>query len=213
MQRLFLFVITLAAMALLGSTASAALIVSGNVPQNDEENILFNEPGLIATGTTVQGLTNQTQAIVNFTGTEELTTPAQGQARIEATDGGFDNLTIALAPPGGVFHDLILNLNADADGFVTFFVDEGSGLVEYDPDFDLDANGENFFTLTSDTGFTAVKFVTHDTTVDVELDDLRQIRISGVQPNTPIPEASSIAAWGICAVFGAFVAYRRRRAC
>jgi len=31
--------------------------------------------------------------------------------------------------------------------------------------------------------------------------------------STVIPEASSLVAWGICAAFGAFVAYRRRRAC
>ena len=193
--------------------ATAALIVSGNVPEPEEENILFNEPGLISTGVTIQGITNQTDVVVNFTGDGEvLTTPAQGQARIEAVVGSFDFLPIQLAPPGGIFGDVILNLNAEADGFVTFTVDEGSGPILYPTVFSIDGGGQNFFTATSDLGFRSISFKTFGAVSAVGLDDVRQIRLSLVRPTAPVPEVASIAAWAIGIGMGALVHCRSSRA-
>jgi hypothetical protein len=202
----------LCVIGLYNSSASAAVIVPGNIPEPGEENILFNQPGLISTGVTIQGITNQTAVVVNFTGDGEIiTTPAQGQARIEAVDGSLDFLSIRLAPPGGTFGDIILNLNAEADGFVTFTVDEGSGPVLFPTVFNIDAGGQNFFTATSALGFLSFSFQTSGAVSAVGLDDVRQIRISQVRPNAGVPEVSSIAAWAVCIGMGAMVYLRRKR--
>ena len=45
-----------------------------------EENLLFNDPGLVLNGLTVQGLTNQTSTLLDITG-QELLVADGGQAR------------------------------------------------------------------------------------------------------------------------------------
>ena len=90
------------------SISGANLIISTGLVggSGDVENVLFNEASLIATGTTVQGITNQTGSIVNFISNENLLTPPSGQARIEAQDGAFDNLVIAMNDPSKGFSKL-----------------------------------------------------------------------------------------------------------
>ena len=65
--------------------ADSVTFTIGNNPQQDEENILLNNG---TTGTTVFGLTNQTQLQVAFSSTTDiLVEPSSGQARVEAQDG------------------------------------------------------------------------------------------------------------------------------
>src|SRR4051794_31066165 len=78
----------------------------GNVPQSDEENVLFSTN---QTGSTVTGMTNQTSTVVNFSSTADvLMTTANGQATLTASDGLINDVTISLAN-GGTYSDLILN--------------------------------------------------------------------------------------------------------
>jgi len=75
----------------------------------------------------------------------------------------------------------------------------------------IDSSGNNFFTLLAEPGdsFTSIEI---RTTLGV-LEAVVQPRISGVASSAVvIPEASSIGAWGICALLGVIVAYRRRSA-
>jgi hypothetical protein len=68
----------------------------------DVDDVVFNPCGLgNMSGTTRQGCFNTSNAtLVNFTGNEVLTTEAGGgQSRIEAPDGTFSSVTIALADP------------------------------------------------------------------------------------------------------------------
>lgn len=155
----------------------------GNVP--GDENILFNEPGLVGTGNPVQGITNNTDFIVNFLGTETLTTPSGGQARIEGEDGAFDDLTVTLDMIGAVYTSLIFNLNAADDGQTTIRVFEDNG-AETSATFDIDQNGENFFIITAINN--QLISSVHVTTT-VPLQDIRQIRMGGAA----VPEPSSIA--------------------
>ena len=74
----------------------------GNIPQTDE-NVLFNESGLWDNQNTVQGITNQTDLIIDFMGLETMVTPSGGQARIEANDGDFSQLSIQMNETDGIF--------------------------------------------------------------------------------------------------------------
>ena len=100
--------IVVAAVVLLGATEARAnaILTIGNVPQVDE-NILLNTGDI---GNPIFGTTNSTGLMVRFTGNEQLTAPANGQARIEAADDLFTYLMVDL--PSGSFTSLIVNLDA-----------------------------------------------------------------------------------------------------
>jgi len=185
----------------LSAKADSVTFTIGNNPQPDEENILLNSG---ATGTTVFGLTNQTQLQVSFSSTTDtLVEPSSGQARVEALDGLLNNVTIAI--PNGTFHDIILN---------PFF---GSGTATVDvvtannDTFSFSytlSNGQNFLTIVADPG-TAIFSVT--LTAPGGFTDLRQPRISGASENVPEPATLSLIAFGMLGGAGALRRIHTRR--
>jgi len=88
------------------SAAQADVIFTlGNNPQPDEENILFNKND---TGSTVSGVTNSSNMIVNFSSTtDNLIVTAGGQAKVTADDNLINDIRITF--PGVTFQDLIIN--------------------------------------------------------------------------------------------------------
>lgn len=181
--------------------ADSVTFTIGNNPQNNEENILLNSG---ASGTTVLGLTNQTQLQVAFTSTTDtLVEPSSGQARVEAQDGLVNNITISI--PNGTFTDIILN---------PFF---GSGTADvsvltannetFTFSYSL-SNGQNFLTIVADPG-TAIFSVT--ITAAGGFTDLRQPRISGAAANetSNVPEPATLLLFGF-GLLGTAGAMRRK---
>ncbi|HET6644258.1 MAG TPA: PEP-CTERM sorting domain-containing protein [Fimbriimonadales bacterium] len=180
----------LAALCLAAGAANAAIVIlvgPGNF--EGDQNVLYNENGLLDNGPLVQGLTNQTGAIVDFFDAgEDLVTPSGGQARVEAVDGGFSAMSIQMDEPGSSFSTIILNLHSSGDGTVMFDIVE-TGVGSTVAMFDLDGSGENFFRIYGDMGSTIDK-LSLVTTVDQ--DDIRQVRIGGA-----VPEPSALLALGV----------------
>src|SRR5919107_110623 len=110
-SRTFLAMVTAMVLASTALPAYAVTFTLGNNPQADEQNVLYSSS---QTGTSITGLTNQTNTTVLFTSTETLQTTAVGQANLTATDGAINSVTIAV--PGRTYGDLILNPLVGAPG-------------------------------------------------------------------------------------------------
>jgi hypothetical protein len=190
------------ALLLLAATQAPAQVtfLVGNHPQANEENVLLNT-GL--TGTTIVGTTNQSATSVDFTSTETLTAPSNGQARVEAVDGvvGPDTLTISLTN-GDIFGDIIFNpfiggSNKPDPNTLNVLVNTDAGSSSFSYSI---GNGSNFLTILADVG---VGITSVSLTPTVGFTDLRQIRISGIgtggQPPAEVPEPGT---WAMLAGFG-----------
>jgi hypothetical protein len=162
------------------------------------ENILFNEPGLTGSGTTVQGISNQSDFLVNFTSATSLTTPSGGQARIQED---FTDLAIALA--SGTFTKAIFNLDANANGTVAFTVNySGATGSPFTETFNVGQNGNNFFQVLAADGARISSIALLGTTT---FENIAQIRLGGFEGGTSVPDGGATAALlglGILALSG-----------
>jgi hypothetical protein len=179
------------------------IFTTGNHPQADEQNVLMKSG---ATGTTVTGTTNVTATIVDFSSSQTLVEPSHGQARLEAAGRSVALTNVAISIPGGTYKDLILNPfnKGTPAGTANLSVVANDGTFTYS--YPL-THGNNFLTITTTNGETI-----DSTTLTVAngIDDLRQVRISGVggsdNPNdNVVPEPRSVLLWavlGLGLVFG-----------
>jgi hypothetical protein len=165
------------------------------------ENLLFNDPSLTLTGTTVQGLTNQTAALIDVTG-QELLIADGGQASISATDGAFTWLTITPNSDATLFGEFEANLavyrtsGPTPTGTVTVTVTNNFGAIETNS-YDVGA-GQNYFSLLAlDPQLIQSILITST----VPLAQIEQIRLGELQqapPETPaaVPEPGSLVLFG-----------------
>lgn len=173
----------------------------GNNPQPGEENVLLNSG---ATGSSVTGTLNQSGLEVNFTSvTQTLTAPSNGQARVEATNGGnqvpLRDISFSLAG-GGTFTDAIFNPavvgTVGASGMVNIIVipNDASGNPEAAALFSyMLGNGNNFLTVTTSDGETINSIsISAAFGLTTGFTDLRQVRISGASiPTGTVPDNGS----------------------
>ena len=199
-QKKMLLVLMAVVLMWASEAQATAILTIGNDPQLDE-NVLLNT-GL--SGNPIFGTTNQTGLAVRFTGTEDLTAPANGQARIEAVDGFFTSLIIDV--PNGSFTSLIFNPDATMDGTVDFTATTNTGVQVFN-DIALSGSGNNFFTFTTIDG---QRYLSIAFEADVPLADAAQFRIGGAQPDVhDVPDAASTLSLLGLGVAGIAVARRR----
>lgn len=178
------------ALAAAGTASAAIMLTSGNSPQSGQQNVLFNGEGTVSgPALVVTGRTNQSDTLVAFESDENLVTPANGQARVDAEDDFFDNLSVYLLG-GGAFTSLIFNLDATANGAAVITVGQVSGPNRVF-DVTLNGSGQNFFTLVATDGQLMTR-VDVATAVSIALADAQQFRIGIAEANGEIPEPSAL---------------------
>jgi hypothetical protein len=161
----------------------------GNHPQSGEENVLLNTG---TTGNTVLGTLNQSGFLVNFTSTQVLSEPANGQARIEATNNGSQvpvtDISFSLA--NGTFTDAIFNpfvggtIGSPGDVTVTVVAQDAGVPQTFNFTYTL-GNGQNFLTVVASNG-EVIDSISLSAITGFGFTDLRQVRISGATvPSVP----------------------------
>ncbi|WP_194954706.1 PEPxxWA-CTERM sorting domain-containing protein [Sphingopyxis solisilvae] len=193
-----------AAAALIGASvpASAAVTIclGGGCVANPDSNVLLNTGD---TGTSVTGTLNNASGTVTLTSTESLSLPANGAARVTATDGVLNN-PLTFTFNDGLISALEFNINAltNGDVFFTFSGGDSDGLVT--TLYDLSQNGQNFFNAFNGTFQSVTMSFANGATVQ----DVRQFRMTSA---AAVPEP---ATWALMLIgFGAIgFGMRRRRA-
>ena len=154
------------------ATAASATIMFSPTPSGTGNNVVFNQQPPDQTGTTVFGNINVTDTLVQFTSTQVLTTPSQGQARIESVPvNTLNNLSTTI--PGFDFSQAVFNLDATANGSASISAFDQFGTL-FSFSLPLSGGGQNFFTLTT-AGGELISRVAFTTTVG--LNDVSQIRL------------------------------------
>jgi len=184
-----------AIVSLAAGTAKADIVVTTGVNNQGTDNVLLNQADNV---TPVTGTVGANNLVVNFTsssGSGLLSADPSGQATVSGGTGNiaFTQLTFGLAN-NDTFTRAVFNINAAGDGTVTIHV-EGININggSFEDDFTVDANGQNFFTVTAINGqlITSISLSTTDTTFE----DVRQVRLGGSEIQA-VPEPASMPLLG-----------------
>src|SRR5215210_8195330 len=191
LKRLLLSLAVLGIVSVAAGTVKADIVVVTGVNNQGTDNVLLNPATNVLTVTGTVGANN---LLVNFTsssGSGLLNANPSGQATVSGGTGNtaLTQLTFGLAN-NNTFTNAVFNINAGASGSVLIHV-EGVNITGgfFEDDFTVDANGQNFFTITAING-QAMTSISLTGINGATFQDVRQVRLGGSEIEA-VPEPAS----------------------
>src|SRR5215203_1546366 len=210
LKRLVLSLAVLGIISVVAGVAKADIVVVTGVNNQGTDNVLLNPATNVLT---VTGTVGQNDLLVNFTsssGSGLLNANPSGQATVSGGTGNIalTQLTFGLANNDS-FTRAVFNINAGTDGSVVIHV-EGLNIDGgfFEDDFTVDANGQNFFTVTAING-QAITSISLTAINGAVFEDVRQVRLGGGEVTETIPEPASMVLLG-SGLLGVAASLRKR---
>lgn len=197
--------------SLAGGIAKADIVVVTGVNNQGTDNVLLNPATNV---TTVTGVVGQNNLVVNFqssSGSGLLNANPSGQATVSGGTGNtaLTQLTFSLAN-NATFTRAVFNINASTGGSVLIHV-EGINITGgfFEDDFTVDANGQNFFTVTAING-QLIQSISLTGINGAVFQDIRQVRLGGGEVVQTVPEPTTMLLLG-SGLMGVAAVFRKRR--